>query len=788
MKKIVTLIAAVLLSALISVSAGARTKTIADYQLVYDTCYDWYWIMDPATGATAGIRYSDGAIEWYSGYPEDDGTNSYEDYKSTSWWYEQPYAEVESISVDYVEMHCEISSDWEADYYEVKRKTSDSSSWTTLESYEVYNGNSSFHVWYTDYELPDAKTLTYRFSFYKYFDEGTFEVTYKEITVDDPGNPEIEIHDDFDPPTLTATHAAANDVELYCTVPLEWGISEYSVERRTDSTDWKELYYGDVWTYGGDFEVWYHDTNTPSSGKVYYRFRFYRYDLNGLSWDPILATSAEISVNLSSNYPAPQLTKAEASDTVANFTLSADNRWNAAKCVVNRRTSTAGTWQKVGEMTKQSGSSSTLFTYSDSGLTKKTKYYYQFALYSASGELLTTVETSVTTTATPEKPKMLTPIAHSDSITLTAEVDSLWNADGFEVYRYSSKKKKWEKLTESESFGYSDRKDGTFRTATYTNTGLKSSCTYKYQIKLYREVNGKREYFSTLSKSVKTLMPAPKLTVAATAKKATLSWSKVTGATGYEVYVLALNKGDSYGWTDSYDPNAQRTTLPKYDAALSKYNQSYYTDSAWSTKEIKEFTKKATLKGKTSTSFTIKSGKVYLYIVRAYKQSGSTKIYSDFSSMEATDTTSALLNGVKLKSKVTVSDYDLKLIKAALKKCTNSKMTKAEKAAAIYVYVHNAATYEYDYTKIPADPIEAILSAGRGQCYQYAATYQAMMKYIGYDVKLVSGKTSSGSPHWWCQLTIAGTDYMIDPQVGGRFLITYESMWDYAVTPEKVYD
>lgn len=788
MKKIVTLISAVLLSALISVSAGARTKTIADYQLVYDTCYDFYWIIDPATGATAGIRYADGAIEWYEGYPEDDGTNSYEDYKSTSWWYEQPYAEVESISVDYVEMRCDISSDWEADYYEVKRKTSDSSSWTKLESYDVYNGNSYFHAWYTDYELPYAKNITYRFSFYKYFDEGVKEVTYAELSFERPGYVEEVIYDDFDPPTLTATHAAANDVELYCTVPLEWGISEYSVERRTDSTDWTELYYGSVWTYGGDFEVWYHDTNTPSDGKVYYRFNFYRHTLSELDWKLVFATSAEISVNLSPNYPAPQLTKAEASDTIAAFTLSADNRWNAAKCVVNRRTSTAGTWQKVGEMTKQSGTSNTTFTYSDSGLTKKTKYYYQFALYSASGELLTTVETSVTTTATPEKPKMLTPIAHSDSITLTAEVDSLWNADGFEVYRYSSKNKKWEKLTESESFGYSDREDGNFRTATYTNTDLKSSTTYKYRIKLYREVNGKREYFSTLSKSVKTLMPAPKLTVGATAKKAALSWSKVSGADGYEIYVLPLNKGDYYGWYISYDSSVERTTLPKYDAALSKYNQSYYTASAYSTKAVSEFTKKTTVKGKTSTSFTIKSGKVYLYIVRAYKRSGSTKIYSDFSNQESTDTTSALLNGVTLKSKVTVSDYDLKLIKAALKKCTNSKMTKAEKAAAIYVYVHNAATYEYDYTKIPSDPIEAILSAGRGQCYQYAATYQAMMKYIGYDVKLVSGKTASGSPHWWCQLTIAGTDYMIDPQVDGRFLITYESMDMYAVTPEKVYN
>lgn len=788
MKKIVTVIAAVLLSALISVSAGARTKTIADYQLVYDTCYDWYWIMDPATGATAGIRYADGAIEWYSGYPEDDGTNSYEDYKSTSWWYEKPAAEVESISVDYVEMRCDISSDWEADYYEVKRKTSDSSSWTKLESYDVYNGNSYFHAWYTDYELPYAKSITYRFSFFKYFDEGAKEVTYAEITIDDPGYSEIEIHDDFDPPTITSSKAVPNDVRLYCTLPLEWDVEDYSVERRTDTTDWEEIYTGYVRNYGTKYEVWYNDTRGPSDGRVYYRFNFYRYTLSGSGWNQILATSAEISLDIKPDHPTPQLTKTEASDTIANFELSADNRWNAAKCVVNRRTSTAGTWQKVGEMTKQSGSSSTLFTYSDSKLTQKTKYFYQFELYSAAGELLTTVETSVTTTATPEKPKMLTPIAHSDRITLTAEVDSLWNADGFEVYRYSSKNKKWEKLTESESFGYSDREGGNFRTATYTNTDLKSSTTYKYRIKLYREVNGKREYFSTLSKSVKTLMPAPKLTVAATAKKAALSWSKVTGATGYEVYVLPLNKGDYYGWYDSYDSSVERSTLPTYDAALSKYNQSYYTASAYSTKAVSEFTKKTTVKGKASTSFTIKSGKVYLYIVRAYKRSGSTKIYSDFSNQESTDTTSALLNGVTLKSKVTVSDYDLKLIKAALKKCTNSKMTKAEKAAAIYVYVHNAATYEYDYTKIPSDPIEAILSAGRGQCYQYAATYQAMMKYIGYDVKLVSGKTASGSPHWWCQLTIAGTDYMIDPQVDGRFLITYESMDMYAVTPEKVYN
>ena len=383
MKKIISLISAVLLSTLISVSAGARIKNITDYQLVYDTCYDWYWIKDPATGATAGIRYADGAIEWYEGYPEDDGTNSYDDYLSYSWWYEAPYAEVISSSTDYVEMRCDISSDWEADYYEVKRKTSDSGSWTTLESYDVYNGNSTFHAWYTDYGLPYAKSITYRFSFYKYFDEGAKEVTYAEITVDGPGYSEIEIDDDFDPPTITSSKAVSNDVRLYCSLPLEWDVEDYIVERRTDTTDWEEIGSGYVRNYGTQYEVWYNDTRGPSDGRVYYRFNFYRYTLGSNGWNQFLATSAEIAIDIKPNYPAPQITKAEASDTVANFTLSADNNWNAAKCVVNRRTSTAGTWQKVGEMTKQSGASKTTFTYSDSGLTKKTKYCYQFALYSA---------------------------------------------------------------------------------------------------------------------------------------------------------------------------------------------------------------------------------------------------------------------------------------------------------------------------------------------------------------------------------------------------------------------
>ncbi len=87
--------------------------------------------------------------------------------------------------------------------------------------------------------------------------------------------------------------------------------------------------------------------------------------------------------------------------------------------------------------------------------------------------------------------------------------------------------------------------------------------------------------------------------------------------------------------------------------------------------------------------------------------------------------------------------------------------------------------------KLNSDPVAAILKDHRGQCLQYAATFQAMMKYVGFDVKLVSGKNSSGRPHWWNEINCAGGTYLFDAQVGGRFMTTYE---DIGVVKEKVYD
>lgn len=707
--------------------------------------------------------------------------------------YSESYVEIIDIKDSRITLRCTLTADWEADYCIIERKT-DTTAWTQLETQDNYDYASDFVVWYTDYDMPTDEEVTYRFTFYKYTIYGIESLTDEEITIEN-GEPA----DDIEPPTISVISANADllDIEgvFYTDLKLEgcridmWN-GNYWDEVGNTSLE----HYSDEGYYRFKYVDYF-----PETGRHNYRFTFYKY----LNYEVFDVISFEKEIDITRSYSEAYIYDQKINDTSVWFGLKADE--NILSCIVSRRSSDTEAWKKVGLFYSDSTESSYgmhSFSISDTGLKADTSYTYKFEFYDSTDNYTTsvsaTLETTIHTVKPPEKPVLLDAVAHQDSVTVRAKVDSRWNAEGFEIHRYSNKNKKWEMLADSDELRYYDDYEeesdeyGYYQLASYTDSGLKSTTKYSYKIKLYRTVDGKREYFSTLSKSVYTLMAAPKLKLGATAKKATLSWSKVKGAAGYEVYVLAQDKsaGSGDGWWWYYDnsySDGYYTTIPQYHDSLKYYNQCY--NSSLSPKPVSDFKKKSTVTGgKTSVSYNIKSSKSYIYIVRAYKKSGSKKLYGEFSAMESTDSTSSLLNGIKLNPKVTVNDADLALIKKALKKCVNDKMTPAEKAAAIYDYVHSIAVYEYDYSKIPNDPIEAILSAKRGQCYQYAVTYQAMMKYIGYDVKLVSGKTSSGGPHWWCELTCAGTTYMIDPQVGGRFLIMYDRMGYYAPTKEKVYD
>lgn len=396
------------------------------------------------------------------------------------------------------------------------------------------------------------------------------------------------------------------------------------------------------------------------------------------------------------------------------------------------------------------------------------------------------------------KTQMMTPWAHQNSITFTAVIDSRKDADGFIVQKYSGGK--WVTVEKNGSLRYYDYNEAYYdmstdtsyesdigkseeymqnyqlRSAYYEATDLKPMTTYKYRIRFFQKTGkNKKKYIDTVTATATTLMAAPDLDLGATAKKAKLSWDKVKGADGYEVYVKVSDDNGSSGDNYYYDYG--------YGWYFSDYGNGWFNAN--------DYKKLKTIKGgnKTSVSYDIKSGKVYTYCVRAYKGSGKKKVYSEYSQTAATNSTTAILNGLTLKSKPTgLGEYDLGLVKSALKQCVNDKMSNAEKAQAVYDYVHNVAQYEYDISKVSLDSIKAILVDHAGQCYQYAVTYQAMMKYLGFDMKLIGGKTASGGPHWWNEMTINGTPRMFDPQVGGRFCILYEQLGSRMVTKEKTID
>ena len=123
---------------------------------------------------------------------------------------------------------------------------------------------------------------------------------------------------------------------------------------------------------------------------------------------------------------------------------------------------------------------------------------------------------------------------------------------------------------------------------------LKTATTYKYRVRAYKTVNGKQVnggFSSVVTTTTKT--KAPVLSVKAGTKKATLSWKKVSGATGYEVYM--------------------------------------------STKKASGYKKVATMKKASSVKYTakkLKSKKTYYFKVRAYKTVSGKKVYSDFSTVK----------------------------------------------------------------------------------------------------------------------------------------------------------
>ncbi len=153
-------------------------------------------------------------------------------------------------------------------------------------------------------------------------------------------------------------------------------------------------------------------------------------------------------------------------------------------------------------------------------------------------------------------------------------VDLSWRkvtgADGYRIYKYNEKKKKYTILDN-------------VKNNTYTVKKLTSGKTYRFAVRPYKK-DEKTYLGENVFLTVTTKLTAPMLTLKAAGGGKNISWKKVNGATGYEIYYCADRGGD--------------------------------------------YKKLKTLK---STSYVHKTKATYYYKVRAYKTVNGKKTYSVFS-------------------------------------------------------------------------------------------------------------------------------------------------------------
>ena len=191
--------------------------------------------------------------------------------------------------------------------------------------------------------------------------------------------------------------------------------------------------------------------------------------------------------------------------------------------------------------------------------------------YSGSKSLYFTILPGITSKITTE----------ASSSTIKLAWKAVPGATGYRVYQYDAKTKKYVTLK-------------TTTGTSYTVTKLKSGTNYKFAVKAYSTVNGKVYWASGYKTVTATTNPGtPTFKVTAGSKKATLSWNKQTGATGYVVYMATSKNG--------------------------------------------KYTKIATLKGNTKVSYTktgLTKGKTYYFKVAAYKTVGGKNFYGSLSSVK----------------------------------------------------------------------------------------------------------------------------------------------------------
>ena len=179
----------------------------------------------------------------------------------------------------------------------------------------------------------------------------------------------------------------------------------------------------------------------------------------------------------------------------------------------------------------------------------------------------------------PGKTSKLT--ATQTATSIKASWKAVTGASGYKVILYTAKNKTVKTVYTTKT------------TASFTK--LSKGTTYKVKVYAYKTIDGKKVYASSSALITTTTAPgAPTLKATAGKKKATLSWNKQTGASGYVLYMATSKNG--------------------------------------------KYSKIATLKGNSKVSFTktgLSKGKTCYFKVKAYKTLDGKTVYGDYSAVKS---------------------------------------------------------------------------------------------------------------------------------------------------------
>ena len=206
--------------------------------------------------------------------------------------------------------------------------------------------------------------------------------------------------------------------------------------------------------------------------------------------------------------------------TFASSTSAVKLTWEAVAAASGYKVyvKTSNGWSEVGSTTKNS--------LTVKKLTAGTKYTFMVKAYAqvdskvyvsdALGSIYTVTKAAAT--------KKLTATQTATSITLSWSKVS--GADGYRVYKYNSKTKKYELYK-------------TLKETKITIKKLKSGTSYKYLVKAVTLTEDKVKVTGEEKKiTASTLPAATKASVTSKNGTVTVKWSKVTGATGYRIYCM----------------------------------------------------------------------------------------------------------------------------------------------------------------------------------------------------------------------------------------------------------